>query len=581
MGAQGRLAARRRGGRGRCDAGRVAGVGGCVARVGGRFALAAGGPHRRLRAWGQRGRFGSRRDGVGRNGGRLDRGGGRPGGKGREVGRRTRGHEALEALDALQERSPAVIDLRGGQPHERYFQGHAGVDRVVHIDNGLADHFHRPHQGRVAEPAGLGGRLIGGIVGHQHQRPSVDSEEAVAQVLDQIDSNAARISAGGDRRRHLEEHLGRVMVGDGVDQIGENGALVIDGPGGSHLIEGGQCVPRRAVTPADHEVDGLRRDTERSLGVDIPKKGRQHIRSQQVELEMLGAATDGREHFLRVRGGEHEDHVGGGLLQRLEEGAGRGRGHLMNLVDDVHLPTPRRTQSDPAEQVAHLVDPAVGGRVQLLHVQRRSLPDSHARRARGVRLAVHGVLAVEGHGKDPSRRRLTGTSRAAEEVGMGHPAVPDGVSEGSGHVVLAEHLREALGPVPPIQGLIRSGIERVVSISHRGSEYGRAASTSGGSPGRRRPLCSALRARAVENRGGWFRRTPAPERKRGPVTVASGSRGRRKGAWFRARRSGDLRHTGRSAESCCRQALTRFTVLRCAGPNRRARRQAPIPNTIA
>jgi hypothetical protein len=39
------------------------------------------------------------------------------------------------------------------------------------------------------------------------------------------------------------------------------------------------------------------------------------------------------------------------------------------------------------------------------------------------------------------------------------------------------------------------------------------------------------------------------------------------------RRPGYLRHTGRSAESCCRQALTRFTVLRCAGPSHRSRRQ--------
>jgi hypothetical protein len=43
--------------------------------------------------------------------------------------------------------------------------------------------------------------------------------------------------------------------------------------------------------------------------------------------------------------------------------------------------------------------------------------------------------------------------------------------------------------------------------------------------------------------------------------------------WSPARRSGDLRHTLHSAESCCRQALTRFTVHRCAGPDRRARRQ--------
>jgi hypothetical protein len=35
-----------------------------------------------------------------------------------------------------------------------------------------------------------------------------------------------------------------------------------------------------------------------------------------------------------------------------------------------------------------------------------------------------------------------------------------------------------------------------------------------------------------------------------------------------------LRHTDRSAESCCRQALTRFTALRCAGPGHRARCQA-------
>ena len=46
------------------------------------------------------------------------------------------------------------------------------------------------------------------------------------------------------------------------------------------------------------------------------------------------------------------------------------------------------------------------------------------------------------------------------------------------------------------------------------------------------------------------------------------------------RRSGDLRHTWRSAESCCRQALTRFTVPRCAGPDRRTRLQAST-NTIA
>ena len=49
-------------------------------------------------------------------------------------------------------------------------------------------------------------------------------------------------------------------------------------------------------------------------------------------------------------------------------------------------------------------------------------------------------------------------------------------------------------------------------------------------------------------------------------------------AWCPARRSGFLRHTARSAEGCCRQALTRFAAPRCAGPDRRARHQAhPLP----
>ncbi len=48
----------------------------------------------------------------------------------------------------------------------------------------------------------------------------------------------------------------------------------------------------------------------------------------------------------------------------------------------------------------------------------------------------------------------------------------------------------------------------------------------------------------------------------------------RAGAWCPARRSGFLRHTARSTEGCCRQALTRFAAPRCAGPDRRARHQA-------
>ena len=45
-------------------------------------------------------------------------------------------------------------------------------------------------------------------------------------------------------------------------------------------------------------------------------------------------------------------------------------------------------------------------------------------------------------------------------------------------------------------------------------------------------------------------------------------RGRNANARSREWRPGDLRHTGRSAESCCLPALTRFTGACCTGPDR-------------
>jgi hypothetical protein len=43
--------------------------------------------------------------------------------------------------------------------------------------------------------------------------------------------------------------------------------------------------------------------------------------------------------------------------------------------------------------------------------------------------------------------------RAGEEVGVGHPLVPNGIAQAKHHVGLPAHLREALRPVPPIERL--------------------------------------------------------------------------------------------------------------------------------
>ena len=159
-----------------------------------------------------------------------------------------------------------------------------------------------------------------------------------------------------------------------------------------------------------------------------------------------------------------------------------------------------------------------------MDVERGARPDLHARGADAVGLAVDRVLAVEGHGQDPGGGGLAGPSGPAEQVGVGDPVRRGRRCAGPGHVVLAPDLGESLRPVPPIQRLVG----RVARPCRHGRAYRQGVTTRRG-------------------------------------------RSRRAETWRPARRPGDLRHTVRSAESCCRQALTRFTVhpLRRTQPPRR------------
>ena len=143
----------------------------------------------------------------------------------------------------------------------------------------------------------------------------------------------------------------------------------------------------------------------------------------------------------------------GRLLQGLEQGVRGLGGQHVDLVDDVHLPPPGRAQVRPGDQVAHGVDPPVGGGVELDDVEGPALGDLGARRADAAGLAVEGVHAVQGLGQDAGAGRLARAPGAAEQVGVGDPVVPDGVAERVADVVLAPDVGEALGPEPPVERL--------------------------------------------------------------------------------------------------------------------------------
>src|SRR5207248_9085022 len=121
---------------------------------------------------------------------------------------------------------------------------------------------------------------------------------------------------------------------------------------------------------------------------------------------------------------------------------------------DVDLPASGRAEGRAGDQLAHRLDAVVGGRVELVHVERRARRDLHAGIAGATRLAVLRRGAVERLGEDAGRRVLARAARTADEVGMGDAPVADGVTERPRGVVLAAHVGETLRPVATVERLI-------------------------------------------------------------------------------------------------------------------------------
>ena len=263
-------------------------------------------------------------------------------------------------------------------------------------------------------------------------------------------------------------------------------------------------------------------DSSRACSVCAPRSRNSRC---WVRLRIVGG------HLLRVRRGEHEDDVARRLLERLQQRVGRrGREHV-DLVDDVDLPAPRGAQPGVGHQVAHGVHTVVGGRIELVHVERAALGDLDARGAGAAGFAIDGGLAVERLGQNASRGRLAGPARTAEQVGVRHPVVAHGTAQRPHHVVLAPDLVESPRPETAVEG-DKGG------VGHAGRAYPRAR--------RQDPISTS-----------W---SPPPV----GLVVSRCS----------VRRPGWLRHPAIPAESCCLPTLTRFTSGRCAGPGHRTQHRA-------
>ena len=263
---------------------------------------------------------------------------------------------------------------------------------------------------------------------------------------------------------------------DGVEQRVDRLVALEHAPGRDDLIEGRQRVAGRAAALADHVARRPRWSTSSpaSWATQRHVLG-EHLRRDQVELVVLGAAADRRQDLVRIGRRQHEHDVTGRLLQRLQQRVRRRRRQHVDLVEDVHLRAARRAERHLADEVADRLHAVVRRRVELLEVVGRAGLDGQAALARAVRFAVLEVLAVQRLGEDPRRGGLPRPARTAEQVGVADPPLPHGVAQRPDDVVLAPHLAEPAWSVAAVERLVR----------HRPEPTDRSARLRAGPAGRR------------------------------------------------------------------------------------------------
>ena len=179
------------------------------------------------------------------------------------------------------------------------------------------------------------------------------------------------------------------------------------------------------------EVEHFRIGVDALAGEDVGEVADELPVREERELEVLRARTQRREHLLRVGRGQHEHHVRGRLLERLQQRVRRrGREHV-HLVDDVDLAAARGPDAEmhALDELAHRVDTVVRGRVELDEVEERARGHCFAVLADAAGFPVVAeVQAVERVGEDACSRGLSGTARAGEEVRVADAVVADRVA---------------------------------------------------------------------------------------------------------------------------------------------------------
>ena len=377
----------------------------------------------------------------------------------------------LQPFEAGDESFGSGVGLGDRRSDQREFEGETGGGGPAHV--GLRRDQERDHAPELGRRVlrGLRGQALGLLVGGVEQvvlaRRGLD-EQQVAEVREHLVGDVPEVlpllhepvdelehALGVPDRDRVAERVLHVRTST-ADQRQDD--VLADLAGAEHrgLVEQRERVADRTLRLARDRVCRLRGERHALVLRDAFEVLGDRLDRDAAEVEPLAAPDDRGRHLVRLGRREDEPDTDRRLLEHLQQRVERLARQPLRLVDDVDLlaALDRRGGRLLAE-IARVVDAAVGGRVDLDHVQVLPVPDGHALIARAAGFGRGAGLAVDHLGQDPGRRGLPGPARPAQQERVRQPPLADGARERSDHVVLTEHLRGALRAVLAVQRLVR------------------------------------------------------------------------------------------------------------------------------
>ena len=230
----------------------------------------------------------------------------------------------------------------------------------------------------------------------------------------------------------------------------------------AQLIQQAFGIPQAPLGPLGHHMQGFWRDLDAFFLGNPAQMLLEGIEGNAPVVEALTAAEDRGQDPLRVGGRQDEDHPRGRLLQGLQQGVkGCGREHV-TLVDDVDLPAGlNRGESRAFNQLADVVDPGVGGGVDLDDIEGIAVGNGGAEltAAAGLWGRVIRAEAVEGARQDAGAGGFPRSSGTTKEVGRRNATGAQGIAQGRGDRLLPHKL------IKPLRAVLV--VERLVGGRHR------------------------------------------------------------------------------------------------------------------